>query len=143
MSQLARFHMHQIPMPVFLEICDYREHTGCKQEISEMAGVAIQQWLQRQRTESLKGKGQVPGLSGYQWKRLFLPDGTALRTVVKGCQLRAKVEEAKIVFEGRAVSPSQFANSAGAVGRNAWKAIWLLFPGSGGWMLAADCRPAT
>ncbi|WP_229417116.1 hypothetical protein [Massilia sp. Root418] len=40
------------------------------------------------------------------------------------------------------MSPSCFANLHGSGNRNAWKAIWLRFPGSDEWLLADVCRSA-
>jgi hypothetical protein len=58
--------------------------------------------------------------AGYQWKQLFLPAGTKLRASFGG-------------------KPS-FANRHGSGNRNAWKVIWLRFPGSEQWLLADVCR---
>ena len=38
------------------------------------------------------------------------------------------------------LSPSAFANLRGSGHRNAWKALWLRFPGSEQWILADTCR---
>jgi hypothetical protein len=50
----------------------------------------------------------MPATSGYQWKHLFLPNGTLLRTIFN---------------DRKIISPSGFANAVGGVQRNAWKAI--------------------
>lgn len=81
-------------------------------------------------------------LSGYQWKDLFLPSGTVLRTVFKGRHYLATVQEASIIFEGRDVSPSEFVNAVGGSSRNAWQVLWLLFPNEKIWRLATACREA-
>lgn len=80
--------------------------------------------------------------SGYQWKEVFLPQGTGLRTRFADQSHFALVEGDAIIFDGQAVSPSRFANLHGSGTRNAWKAIWLRFTGSDEWMLADICRLA-
>lgn len=111
-----------VPLPVFMALCEHRERTGCRQEIFEMAGVAIQEWLAAQAQLASTGSGQVI-VNGYQWKSVFLPDGTVLRTVFKGVTYHAAVERGSILFHGQAVSPSGFLNSVGGSVRNAWTSI--------------------
>ncbi|AKU22556.1 hypothetical protein [Massilia sp. NR 4-1] len=78
---------------------------------------------------------------GYQWKRLFLPDGTLLRTAFRGRTRYAVVEGEHIVCDSQPLTPSAFANLHGCGQRNAWRAIWLRLPGAADWALAHDCRP--
>ncbi|MQA20694.1 hypothetical protein [Rugamonas rivuli] len=80
--------------------------------------------------------------AGYQWKELFLPEGTRLRASFDRQQYFAIVEGAEIKYGKHAVSPSCFANLQGSGNRNAWKAIWLRLPGSDAWLLADVCRAA-
>jgi hypothetical protein len=65
-----------IPMSVFAELWEHREKTGCKQEIFEMVGAAVTDWLAARERQSTAR----PSLNGYQWKKLYLPAGTILRT---------------------------------------------------------------
>ncbi|MQA21725.1 hypothetical protein [Rugamonas rivuli] len=80
--------------------------------------------------------------AGYQWKELFLPEGTRLRASFDHQQYFATVEGAEIKYGKHAISPSCFANLYGSGNRNAWKAIWLRLPGSDAWLLADVCRAA-
>lgn len=80
--------------------------------------------------------------AGYQWKQLFLPEGTRLRASFDRKNYFATVEGNEIKFGEHVVSPSCFANLHGSGNRNAWKAIWLGFPGSQEWLLADVCRAA-
>jgi hypothetical protein len=140
-AQPGPFYMDiPVPMSVFLALCDYREHARCKQEIHEIAGAAINEWLASHPAQVIGQVAGPPPLSGYQWKRLFLPDGTVLRTVCKGKQYSARVDDSRILMDGKNLTPSEFANTAGGMGRNAWLVIWLLFPGEREWKLANDCR---
>lgn len=77
---------------------------------------------------------------GYQWKQLFLPEGTRLRASFGRQPYFASVEGTEIKCDGQSLSPSGFANLRGSGNRNAWKAVWLRFPGSAQWVLADDCR---
>ena len=80
--------------------------------------------------------------AGYQWKQVFLPDGTRLRASFGGKSYFAMVEGAEIRHGDRPMSPSRFANLQGSGNRNAWKAIWLRLPGSDEWLLADVFRCA-
>lgn len=80
--------------------------------------------------------------AGYQWKQVFLPEGTKLRASFDHQPYFAVVEGALIKYGAHAVSPSCFANLYGSGNRNAWKAVWLRFPGSDEWLLADTCRAA-
>ena len=82
----------------------------------------------------------MPAATGYQWKRLFLPSGTLLRTVFGGKNHHCMVEGDSIIYDKRAVSPSGFVNAVGGVRRNAWKCTWVLFPESNDWKLADSLR---
>jgi hypothetical protein len=77
---------------------------------------------------------------GYQWKQVFLPAGTRLRASFRRQPYFASVEGGEIQCDGQNVSPSGFANLRGSGNRNAWKAVWLRFPGSPQWVLADACR---
>ncbi|NGZ86475.1 hypothetical protein [Duganella aceris] len=83
-----------------------------------------------------------PSESGYQWKEVFLPEGTRLRASFDHQQYFAVVAGAEIKYGEHAISPSCFANLFGSGNRNAWKAVWLRLPGSTEWLLADVCRSA-
>ena len=80
--------------------------------------------------------------AGYQWKQVFLPEGTRLRASFGRQSYFATVVGMEIKYDGHAVSPSCFANLHGSGNRNAWKAVWLRLPGSDEWLLADVCRSA-
>ncbi|HEX9172105.1 MAG TPA: hypothetical protein VF861_05535 [Telluria sp.] len=126
-----------IPIPVFQLLCEYMDHKGERRDLGEVAGRAIREWLQSANHAPLEAAAM---LTGYQWKNLFLPSGTVLRTVFKGRHYQAIVQDDVVIFEGRSVSPSEFVNSIGGARRNAWKAVWLLFPSEKIWKMACACR---
>jgi hypothetical protein len=92
-------------------------------------------------TKGTRLPGQVTlSMRGYQWKRLFLPEGTRLRATYRGVALYAQVEGESIMHDGVAVSPSQLANASGCGSRNAWRVIWVQLPGETDWTPAARFR---
>ncbi len=109
---------------------------GGNREIEEIGASAIREWITRNSPDSLK----LRPVQGYQWKHLFLPDGTLLRTVFGGKNFHCRVEDDHLVFDGEKTSPSGFVTAVGGVRRNAWKALWILFPESSVWKAAHELR---
>lgn len=95
---------------------------------------------QRQQQQQQQQPVTADAEAGYQWKQLFLPNGTRLRACFDLQNYFATIEGEQIRFGEHTVSPSTFANLHGSGNRNAWKAIWLRFPGSDEWLLADVCR---
>lgn len=130
-----------MPMPVPLELHQQlllaSIQSGFTQEVWEIGAAAIRDWLARNAPESFA----MPVTSGYQWKHVFLPKGTVLRTVFDGKNYHAHVEGDRVLYEGAATTPSRFANAVGGVRRNAWKVIWVLLPNTSTWKLADEFRP--
>ena len=88
----------------------------------------VKRWLAKDIERGVLRKNG-PALQGFQWKTLFLPDGTLLRTSHCDKVEFAKVSGNHIVSEdGMTLTPSLFANRH-AKGRNAWRFVWLRFPG--------------
>lgn len=80
---------------------------------------------------------------GYQWQIVFLPNGTRLRMTYKGRDNFAEVRHQRISADGGTMSPSEWASQvAGNTSRNAWRDIWLQFPGKNDWQLADVVRRA-
>lgn len=113
-------------------------HTGYQKKDWEIAAEAIEEWMRRNHPAVLA----TAGAAGYQWKRLFLPQGTLLRTVFAGKNHHCMVEGDTIVYDGKPVSPSGFVNAVGGIRRNAWKCTYVLFPHTKNWALADTLRPA-
>ena len=130
-----------MPIPIPLELHQQlllaSIQSGFTQEVWEIGAAAIRDWLARNAPESFA----MPVTSGYQWKHVFLPEGTVLRTVFNGKNFHAHVEGDQILYERAAITPSRFANAVGGVRRNAWKVIWVLLPNAPTWKLADALRP--
>lgn len=126
-----------IPLELHQQLLLASIQSGFTQEVWEIGAAAIRDWLARNAPESFA----MPVTSGYQWKHVFLPKGTVLRTVFNGKNFHAHVEGDQILYEGAAITPSRFANAVGGVRRNAWKVIWVLLPNTSTWKLADELRP--
>jgi hypothetical protein len=99
----------------------------------------VRRWLEidKERLE-LRKNGQP--MRGYQWKNVFLPDGTRLRTSYGDTTEFAKVVgDHLLADDGQRVTPSVFANRH-TKRRSAWRCVWLRFPGDDYWSRAIDCR---
>lgn len=83
---------------------------------------------------------EIVASRGYQWKQVFLPNGTELRVIHGGRSTYATVQDEQIISDGLPITPSQLANVRGCGTRNAWRTIWLRFPGSTHWQRANECR---
>ena len=99
----------------------------------------VQRWLAIEMAR-LATRKNGRALRGFQWKNVFLPEGTHLRT----CYLHT-IEFAKVMGDrirsddGEYLTPSLFANRH-TTGRNAWRFVWLRFPGDDYWIRADNCR---
>ncbi|GAB3452450.1 hypothetical protein GCM10027321_01220 [Massilia terrae] len=130
-----------IPYEVFVDVCHYMTEIGYKRTIGDLTGTVLREWPLESRRKGKAGGSQMrPITSGYQWKRLFLPEGTMLRTVFKHRSYVAQLNGDQLLYEGEAMTPTDFANMHGGARRNAWRNLWLLFPAEHEWKLADDCR---
>ncbi|HEY0062742.1 MAG TPA: hypothetical protein VGC21_11515 [Telluria sp.] len=76
-------------------------------------------------------------LRGYQWKWLFLPEGTRARIYCHAEHGEAVVVGDHLTLRGKKISPNQFACSAARGMRNAWRDLSLLLPGEKFWKPAS------
>ena len=110
--------------------------SGSEKQEWEILAEAVDEWTRRHNPDALT----MPVTTGYQWKSLFLPDGTVLRTVFAGKNYHCVVKGDHIHYNEQAVSPSGFVNAVGGIRRNAWRCTWILFPDSKQWKLADSLR---
>jgi len=111
---------------------------GLKQEMYELVDIAITEWMARFLEQ--QSCRSAATLDGYQWKCLFLPSGTTLRTLYKRKNYLAHVEGSDLLYEGRTVTPGQFVNTVAKCERNAWRTLWLRFPNEDEWQPAMALR---
>jgi hypothetical protein len=102
----------------------------------------LKRWLEID-IEKLELRKNGQPTHGFQWKNVFLPEGTQLRTSYGQITAFAKVVGEFILTEdGTSLTPSTFANRY-TRGRNAWRFVWLRFPGENCWTRAENCRQNT
>ncbi|MBB3121466.1 hypothetical protein [Pseudoduganella violacea] len=131
-----------LPTTDYLELELYLMDTRPGVRLDAFVTELVHRWLAIEMERlALRKNGQA--MRGYQWKDLFLPDGTHLRTSHCGIIDFAKVVGDHIVSDdGVSLTPSQFANRD-SKGRNAWRFVWVRYPGDEYWIRAANCRVRT
>ena len=77
---------------------------------------------------------------GYQWHPVFLPNGTKIQMSYKGQNSYAEIRQDRLWYGEESMSPSQFANRIAGHNRNAWRNLYIKFPGKGSWKLADSVR---
>ncbi|MTV41761.1 hypothetical protein [Duganella radicis] len=118
---------------VLKELRGYLRESGSTLSPGEALIKAVQLWIAQGRADAIPAKG-------YQWKQLFLPDGTRIRLRAFGVWHNATIVDDKLIYKGKAISPHQMARQAAGDGRNAWREIWILMPGQKRWANAAILR---
>jgi hypothetical protein len=135
----------QISIPIkteqFLELAEFLRNNNDLRDPVFVVSEAIDYWIQ-----NASWKPELLAQSdarGYQWKNLFLPDGTQVRMPYKGVYYYARVEGDQIIYEGKPISPGSLANTVASSSRNAWRDLWIKRPEDKEWTLANDCRRDT
>lgn len=118
-------------------------NTASVLSLTDAVALAIRAWLAANagtgaisRPARLADADADGASRGYQWKELFLPEGTELRMRYGDEVHHARVAGDAIVYRGCRVSPRQFTLVIAGDGRNAWRDLSLRLPG------AAHFRPA-
>lgn len=99
---------------------------------AEVIAIAIRNFLSTQLSK--------PNTRGYQWKTLFLPEGTDLRMRYLGQWYHAKIEGDDLMYAGESVSPREWTLLVTGSIRNAWRDIWIRRNVSEGWTRALMWR---
>ena len=122
-----------IPTAALSELSDYLRTAGSTLTTTEAVVHALRLWIAAQREPA------VP-LRGYQWKCLFLPDGTHVRMSYDGTSYYANVAGDELVYQGQPVSPRQMTLAIAGDGHNAWRDLWIRRPGEKNWQSAWRLR---
>ncbi|HEX5345312.1 MAG TPA: hypothetical protein VFX55_22635 [Duganella sp.] len=122
-----------LPAIVYDELRSYLRDSGSTLSPSEALIKAVQLWIAKSRADAIPARG-------YQWKQLFLPEGTRIRMQVRGCWHTAAIIGDELVYKGDPISPHQMAKQVAGEGRNAWREIWVLMPGQKRWTNAGHLR---
>jgi hypothetical protein len=117
----------QLPTHTLLELLEQLKRCGGTQDLSEAITTAVEFWLADQK--QFPGAVDPHGLNGYQWKCLFLPEGTVLCSWSYGDHNYARVEGGQIIHRGKPVSPNEFARAFARTNRNAWLDVRIRRPG--------------
>jgi len=139
----------QLSVPVktstFLDLADFLREVGSDRDPVATVDLAIRYWIDnaswKQADLLPETVADAPStIKGYMWKELFLPHGTHLRMKYRREFQYAQVSGDKISYQGRDVSPAEFANKVTGTSRNAWRDIWVKRPGETEWQLADNLR---
>jgi hypothetical protein len=126
------------PTEALSRLADFLEETGSPMSPREAAAAAIDQWIAAERAQ-VKVLSATP-TRGYQWKSLFLPEGTELRMHFARQDYHARVIGEHIVYDGQRVSPRQMTIAVAGSGHNAWRELWVRLPDDGKWRPASLLR---
>ncbi len=129
-----------VPLHLLQELTMHLIKSGSPLTVAEAASAAIRAWIARHAQAevavppSLQGTEPAPTAEpspsrGYQWKDLFLPEGTELRMCTAGHTYHARVTGDDIIYKGRRVSPRGLTLVVAGDGRNAWRDVWIRFAG--------------
>ena len=79
---------------------------------------------------------------GYPWDEVLLPNGTQIRMTYGGRHAHAEIRHESLYYgDERVRSPSRFARRvANNTSRNAWRDLYIQFPGEESWRLADGLR---
>jgi hypothetical protein len=102
---------------IYIDLVYALRRTGDMRQPEEIVALAVKLWM-AERLGNPEGKG-------YQWKDLFLPDGTDLRLRYKGVDYHARVDGDRIMYAGGAVSPRAWCMMVTGSSRNAWREVWI------------------
>jgi hypothetical protein len=126
------------PAEALSRLADFLEETGSPLSATDAAAAAIDEWIAAERAQ-VKLVPATP-THGYQWKSLFLPEGTELRMHFARQDYHARVVGDHIVYGGQPMSPRQMTIAVAGEGHNAWRALWVRLPADGKWRPASLLR---
>ncbi|WP_426171872.1 hypothetical protein [Pseudoduganella sp. R-34] len=125
-----------LPAGTLCRLLQYVEASPGEASAGELAALAIEEWL----TRGELGKGPAIRHRGYQWKTVFLPEGTQLRAWNRTGFAYAEVLGDSIMYQGERVSPHAFICRCKGISRSAWAEVALLFPHENNWKRADAYR---
>jgi hypothetical protein len=122
----------EVPAKVYLDLAYQLRKSGDLRSPDQVVALAIRTWLGTRAGKT--------GSLGYQWKDLFLPDGTNLRMRYRGTWHYAAVEGDRLIYAGEPVSPRDWGLLVTGTVRNAWRDIWIRRSINDAWTRAAAWR---
>jgi hypothetical protein len=128
----------------FVRLVDFLREKGSGRDPVDAVGGAIDYWIENAdwKTKDLMPEVfEEPKHLGYHWKPLLLPPGTKVRMTYKSETFHAAVDGDDFIYDGKKMSPSEFANTvASGTARNAWRDLWLKRPTDRDFRLADELR---
>ena len=122
-----------LPPAAELQLEEFLRKSGSTLSLTEALVAAVKLWIEREKASAQPSRG-------YQWKMLFLPEGTRVRMQYEEDWHSAEVVGDDLMYRGRPVSPHQLTQAVAGDGRNAWRDLWIRFPGEKNWACAAQLR---
>lgn len=116
----------QVDADVMLRLISHLKVRGGAQDVTDAIDSAIDLWFRAQA--QLPAGCDPASIRGYQWKSLFLPEGTEIRSWSYGEHNYARVVGDEIIHKGKSVTPNEFAQSFARSMRNAWKDLSIRRP---------------
>jgi hypothetical protein len=124
----------QVPLGVYLELAYRLRNSGDTRGPDDVVVFALKAWL---------GNRQGKSDGGYQWKELFLPDGSELRMRFRGAYYYARIDGDQLKYAGETVSPRGWTLMVTGTVRNPWRDIWIRRGINECWTRAAMWREAS
>jgi hypothetical protein len=142
-----------VPTKVYLDLAYHLRKHGDMRSPDDIVALALRNWMAggAKRPGRPGGSGDIPagggsGASagrGYQWKELFLPEGTQLRMRYHGIWYYASVVHDRLIYAGESVSPRDWGLMVTGGVRNAWRDVWLRRTASECWTRASAWRASS
>ena len=131
---------HTVAPHLLAELALHLRNTGSSLSVTQAASAAIRAWIGANTPQASPAPADPASSQGYQWKSLFLASGTELRMSTRSATYYARVKGDDIMYQGRRVSPRALTLAIAGEGRNAWRDLWLKFPGERYRKQAIRCR---
>jgi hypothetical protein len=125
-----------VPTQAYLDLAFHLRKNGDLRRPDDVVALAIRQWM--------AGRGGRPDSAtrGYQWKDVFLPEGTELRMRYRGAWYYAKIVRDRLIYAGENVSPREWGLMVTGGVRNAWRDVWIRRSVADCWTRASTWRAA-
>lgn len=125
-----------IDADLYLELALHLRSAGDPRAPHEAVDEAVRHWLLAARSAARAHSEPT----GYQWKEVFLPEHTMLRVRQGQRNVCAEVIGNRLLYQGRPTTPGALAQLSGLNVRNAWRQLWIRWPGETQWLAAIYVR---
>jgi hypothetical protein len=126
-----------VPSKVYLDLSFHLRKQGDLRSPDEVVALAVRHWMANR--SGMRGADGSSG-RGYQWREVFLPEGTELKLRYRGTWFYANVVRDRLVYAGESVSPREWGLLVTGGVRNAWRDVWLRRSATERWTRASAWR---